>query len=224
MYRLTFNDSSSNIQTNISSSNIIHDKKLELKISNIGDIENLLKSEASYDELTIYIKNNENIYSEVFSTEILDGYYDKTDLIIEMIENIFTESIFTRQLFKYLNLLTTVKNIRYWKDLSDEAQYCWLRACFAFNRYPKKIKTDIIIDGNFITSKNSFFCEFSEQSIGIGGYFGSDLDGFDDCFKTFYKNCHINKVIWKSFDVSNFNDKQNIIEILEDNNVQLIKN
>ncbi|UYZ75426.1 barstar family protein [Moraxella bovis] len=56
--------------------------------------------------------------------------------------------------------------------------------------------------------------------MGIGGYFGSDLDGFDDCFDIFgVKDI---TVYWCDFNESNFKEKDIIVDILKERKLNVV--
>ncbi|AWY21239.1 hypothetical protein LP123_01880 [Moraxella bovis] len=57
-----------------------------------------------------------------------------------------------------------------WINYSEQEKYEWLRACYYYNRKHHKYNQTIHISGKDIQSKNSFLCYFSEQLVGIGGY------------------------------------------------------
>ena len=41
----------------------------------------------------------------------------------------------------------------------------------------------VVLDGRFIRNKQAFYCEFSEQLCGVGGYAGYNLDAMEDCLR-----------------------------------------
>jgi RNAse (barnase) inhibitor barstar len=45
----------------------------------------------------------------------------------------------------------------------------------------RSIESPLSVDGDKMPSVASFYCAFGEAANGIGGYFGSNLDGFADC-------------------------------------------
>lgn len=107
-----------------------------------------------------------------------------------------------------------------WIDYSEQEKYEWLRACYYYNRKHHKYNQTIHIAGKDIQSKNSFLCDFSEQLVGVGGYFGSDLDGFDDCFDIFgVKDIAI---YWYDFNESNFKEKDIIVDILKERKLNVV--
>jgi hypothetical protein len=71
-----------------------------------------------------------------------------------------------------------------WRGLTDYEKGQWLVACLHWSGIPRsKIGSfNYIIPGNQVGSYRDFYCLLGEVFFGYRGYFGSTLDGFDDCF------------------------------------------
>ncbi|GIE85725.1 barstar family protein [Actinoplanes regularis] len=70
-----------------------------------------------------------------------------------------------------------------WAGYDRELRYQWAR--IAVGRRPdgpdRPAGITYELDGRFVTDIEGFYCAIGEAINGPGGYFGSDLDGFDDC-------------------------------------------
>jgi len=76
------------------------------------------------------------------------------------------------------------KSVIDWRQLSDKEKKHWLQACLHHSNLPTQINLgySYILEGYGVNCKADFFCLLGETFFGYGGYFGQDLDGFDDCF------------------------------------------
>lgn len=158
----------------------------------------------------IFVKNRDDLLSELLSDNMEVTYNSHTIFI--KYQHIM------KNLFSNLNFMIENKK-RTWLFFNENEKFSWLRSCYFYNREHSYYNKKILLDGQFIQSKLDFLCEFSEQLLGVGGYFGSDLDGFEDCFSIY--SVRYLHVIWSNFDMYNFDSKDIIIDILIDNNVSL---
>jgi hypothetical protein len=72
-----------------------------------------------------------------------------------------------------------------WRRLtSNKEKKNWLQACLHWTGLPKRpIRAfNYIIDGAQIKSDTDYYCLLGEVFFGYRGYFGSNLDGWYDCF------------------------------------------
>lgn len=180
--------------------------KIEMNISN-------------YDFVIIFV-NNKFYLSEVLSISFYDLHINKNFIYIKINEILNNYEVIENNIFKFINLMIKQNN-RSWLGYSEEDKFYWLRSCFFYNRKHYSYNKKLIIYNNFIKTKNDFLCEFSENLIGIGGYFGSDLDGFDDCFDL-YKINDIG-IEWVNFYENDFSYKKEIVDIILSRNIRLIK-
>ncbi|MFB9924631.1 barstar family protein [Amycolatopsis halotolerans] len=61
---------------------------------------------------------------------------------------------------------------------------------------------DIVIDGQGLSSEDSFYCAIGEAANGPGGYFGSNLDALDDCVRNGSETGHHYSVVWSAAEIS----------------------
>lgn len=122
-----------------------------------------------------------------------------------------------------MNLSQAILNedVRAWYNLPDDELFQWLRDCFNDSRqkgrFNQTVNKTVFIDGCYIYSKHSFLCELGEQLFGIGGYFGSDLDGLSDCCSGgIYPIEHL-EIKWFSFyqTLSGFDNLSDLASILD---------
>jgi hypothetical protein len=75
-----------------------------------------------------------------------------------------------------------------WRGMTIKGKMEWLQACLHWSRLPEQPipAFDYIIDGNQVTSHQDYFCLLGEVFFGYRGYFGSNLDGWYDCFSEIY--------------------------------------
>ncbi len=57
---------------------------------------------------------------------------------------------------------------------------------------------DIVIDGQGLSSEDSFYCALGEAANGPGGYFGSNLDALDDCLRSEPASTPPYPVVWNA--------------------------
>ena len=203
MYLVNFLDGEK--QFSLFMQNIIyHQGKLALIINEKDITEDVFLTAT---KIQICIKNHLGGLSEILFIEPNNiSFSHKTIHILP------EEKLSNPHIFKHIELMLKQQS-RAWQHYSENEKYQWLRSCYFYNRNHHTYHKSITIDGKFITTKNGFLCEFAEQLIGIGGYFGSDLDGFDDCFGMYQVRdiC----VLWQNFDYGDFELKSVIIDILK---------
>ncbi|MDP8170781.1 barstar family protein [Pasteurella skyensis] len=184
----------------------------------------------TFERCVIEVKNNQGMYSEVERCVQVDKLVADEDKMFLYLDNDFLSAGWLEyNIFEYLEILSDCTEKRYWLNLNEEEKSNWCVSCMKFNRQPELFHEEVVIDGRFIDSKLSFLCEFAESIIGIGGYFGSTLDGFEDCLAFGYYMDHPLRdtlknitVIWKHFDTCEFEGKDVVLEILEERGVTLI--
>ncbi len=230
MYRITF-FKTENEQDNyiIYCERIEHIDILKLDLKNIKDEQdNFHNVWQNYDEFSIHVLNNNNHYNDLIMYDDLfidDCWFYNNDINLDMKNNWLAESFYNAETFKYLELIKQQKS-RMWLAFNEEEKGKWLSACMNYNSEQPKFNTEITIEGNIINSVTSFYCEFAEQLIGIGGYFGTNLDAFDDCLYGYYDNLKGVTVTWNDFDICDFKDKDIVLEIINNHakRIKLIKN
>lgn len=104
-----------------------------------------------------------------------------------------------------------------WIDLDINGRRDWLRMirichCCGYKEVNENTNRVFHLDGSNITTYDSFFIAFAEALNGPGTYFGSSLDGLNDClcggfgvappFKVIWENSsvavkHLNELEWK---------------------------
>ena len=72
---------------------------------------------------------------------------------------------------------------RYWAPLHAQLQHLWMAFHLRMHAAkPQAVRNkQVVLDGRFIRNKQAFYCEFSEQLCGVGGYAGYNLDALEDC-------------------------------------------
>lgn len=129
------------------------------------------------------------------------------------------DEVFENNLFYYINTMITKQKLS-WLNYIDKEKFLWLRSSYFYCRNHFHYNQFVEIDGKILQTKNDFLCDFAEKLIGIGAYFSSDLDGFDDCFDIYnIKDIHLK---WHNFECGDFYQKNIIMEILNDKNVKLL--
>lgn len=224
MYQVTlqFED---DIKTQVTCKQITHHEPLVLRLMDIDDKEvfhrlDLVKS------MQIKVKNKNEVHCllDFDDLTLLNAHLTSDYVEIGFESNYYLCDYFTYKMFQYIHMVASSDN-RAWLTLSDEEQSYWLYACRNFSRKPKAFNLNVVLDGQLITSKHSFLCEFGEQVIGVGGYLGSNLSALDDCLSTrFYEGFDSREleVTWKDFNKHDFEQKEVIVEILEDNIKKLL--
>jgi RNAse (barnase) inhibitor barstar len=104
-----------------------------------------------------------------------------------------------------------------WRKLTTEKEKSeWLQACLSANGLPKEQITSFqwTIDGDHVTSDKDFYCLLGETFFGYGGYFGQDIEGFDDCFSEIYIHNKTKPVVEPGASVV-FKNSSRLQEILE---------
>jgi hypothetical protein len=101
--------------------------------------------------------------------------------------------------------LPTEKNE--WITLDYGGRQDWLRMlrimhCCRYKEVAQNTNKTFYLDGKNITSYESFFIAFAEALNGPGTYFGSCLDGLDDCLCGGFGITPPFKVIWKDSSVA----------------------
>lgn len=76
-----------------------------------------------------------------------------------------------------------------WRTFTIKEKREWLKACLLWSGPPKQRITsfDYMIDANEVLVDIDFYCLLGEVFFGHKGYFGQDLDGFNDCFFEIFK-------------------------------------
>lgn len=172
-----------------------------------------------FKDVEIFVKSDDNEPSEVLCSKI--SHIDvNADVIKIFLDTDEYDEIFDRHIFKHINKMMA-QTKRAWTGYGDDEKFEWLRACFYYHRKHSHYHKNIAISGKDVQSKNTFLCDFAENLIGVGGYFGADLDAFDDCFGIY----DIKEVtlVWYDFDDSNFQEKSIILDILSDRKVNIVK-
>ena len=172
-----------------------------------------------FNRVEIFVKNNLEVTSKIISANINKVSIKNCYIYIDFIEDMDTDCVFRNNIFENINMILMHK-YRLWLSGDEDKKFHWLRSCYFYNRHHKSYNKNITIDGRFIKTKNDFLCEFSEQIIGVGGYFGSDLDGFADCFDIYDINDI--QVIWCDFYKNSFPEKNIILEILRTYNLNVV--
>lgn len=165
--------------------------------------------------IDIRVKNHWGRLSQMLDSHI-DHVQIKHDGIYLTLDDMLSYDVFS-----YINVMLTGKKYA-WLNYHKQQKHTWLRACYYYNREHDDYCRNIEILGDCIQSKYDFLCAFAESLVGVGGYFGSDLDGFDDCFNL-YRVDEVN-LYWRNFDKSNFKEKSIIMQILHGNRVNVITN
>jgi hypothetical protein len=76
-----------------------------------------------------------------------------------------------------------------WRTFTIKGKREWLIACLLWSGLPKQLITsfDYVIDAHEVSIDIDFYCLLGEVFFGHKGYFGQDLDGFNDCFSEIFK-------------------------------------
>lgn len=76
-----------------------------------------------------------------------------------------------------------------WRTFTMKEKREWLKACLLWSGLPKQKITscDYVIDASEVSITLDFYCLLGEVFFGHKGYFGQDLDGFNDCFSEIFK-------------------------------------
>lgn len=221
MYRITMISNANQVQ--FYSKHIIHDDFSIIKIN--GVTPEIFKSIVHYRtfDCIIDIMNHHNYYSRIIYFHSSSYDYLSGEICIKISDYPLIDDYYSCQIFKYLQKIILAKD-REWYQLDNKQKYKWLRACSFYTQNPNHFKEKIVINGAYIQSKYSFLCEFGEKVLGVGGYFGSNLDAFDDCLGSYYQNFTSLKVIWNDFEMYDYDQKDSILEILHNHRdkVQLI--
>ncbi|MFT0212895.1 hypothetical protein VQ643_09810 [Pseudomonas sp. F1_0610] len=85
----------------------------------------------------------------------------------------------------YMELLTDWRQHTYhyhWRNLSEPEKAIWLELALLEQGVQEKcLLQDVIVDCNWINSKQDLFCYMGEVLIGERCYVGRDLGGLEDC-------------------------------------------
>ncbi|MEU0088331.1 barstar family protein [Streptomyces sp. NPDC006274] len=90
-----------------------------------------------------------------------------------------------------------------WMEYPAEAHESWLHVVqnswFTAGRTATRYDTRTLctIDGSKILNESSFYCELGESVNGVGGYFGSTLDGLADCLTSSTASGNRFDVLWR---------------------------
>jgi hypothetical protein len=93
-----------------------------------------------------------------------------------------------------------------WVDLSVELRPSWLhvaqKAWFQSGRLARRYGTnsECFVDGDSVTSVESFYCSLGEAVNGPRGYFGANLSGLEDCLRsTALEQLAGLRIVWQGF-------------------------
>lgn len=203
-----FDEINEQSQMSIHSKNITYQKENTICIEVVNSFSSKQLLKLTNIEILV---NNYNEISEIFPATLINKISCQDNLIILSIDD--EREIYHNNIFHHINHIMQQQQ-KFWADYSEQEKYEWLRACYYYNRKHEKYNKTIHISSKNIQSKNAFLCAFSEQLVGIGGYFGSDLDGFDDCFDIY--DVKDITIYWRDFNESYFKEKENIVNILKD--------
>ncbi|NEE39711.1 barnase inhibitor, partial [Streptomyces sp. SID7982] len=95
-----------------------------------------------------------------------------------------------------------------WLERPVETHDSWLHVVqnswFEAGRAAKRYGVDevCVIDGRQILNESSFYCALGESINGVGGYFGSTLDGLADCLASSQISSYPLALVWKHFPYS----------------------
>ncbi|AAK81296.1 hypothetical protein BJV85_000538 [Clostridium acetobutylicum] len=98
-----------------------------------------------------------------------------------------------------------------WIKLSDENKEAWLNIVkiyhFSYKRsyyepYENVSYETYYLDGNNITTYESFFCALGEAINGPGGYYGTDELNILDCLTGGFKACAPFKLVWRNHKIA----------------------
>lgn len=96
-----------------------------------------------------------------------------------------------------------------WRPLDEEGRRKWLaqakhnhfhlRSRGTAPRSPSRI---VVLDGSVVDSELGFYCAFGEAVNGPGGYFGANLQAFDDCLFGGFGLDAPYTIVWKNSSAS----------------------
>ncbi|WFF39488.1 barstar family protein [Moraxella nasibovis] len=172
----------------------------------------------AFDRVEIFVENYLRKLSKIFVSSFQKILINGDCIVITIDECLAFDEVFENNLFYYINTMITKQKFS-WLNYSDKEKFLWLRSSYFYCRNHCHYNHFLEIDGKNIQTKNDFLCYFAESLIGIGAYFGSDLDGFDECFDIYkIKDIHLK---WHNFECNDFCYKNDIVDILTSRNVKL---
>ena len=71
-----------------------------------------------------------------------------------------------------------INDLGFWKNLTDDNLMGWLEVAATLSTYEKDVANKVVtIEGTDFDCEDKFYC-----ALGVGGYFGSNLDALHECF------------------------------------------
>lgn len=144
------------------------------------------------------------------------------------IKGISIENLSSEHFRSWKQVINKQDNILHWDKLSDLQKKIWLDIAsqYALSKTslinPKRI---FLIRGELIKSLLDFYYLLGRSINGIFGYYGKNLDSLADCFYGGYGIQPPFTIHWINYSQSKLEkeDINALIEIIENNNIKLIK-
>ncbi|WP_049237178.1 hypothetical protein [Moraxella canis] len=150
-----------------------------------------------------------------FSLFIYDYYFNNNCFYIT--DYSFQDEFTWLEILWIKNIINSNINKLHWVYMSNAYKQKWLRFSYLYSLNKDiPLQKSIVVDCQYINNQWDFLCSLSEAFLGVGGYLGSDLDGFFDIISGgYYMHIDFSKIElqWLNFNKINI-DRDLIIDII----------